>query len=389
MIAPVEYTMDTNGLKVVNLDIESGNGYANKPEVDTNPKVTAAAALRDKYQCSAEEKRSGLCRLLKIQMAFGVSYCGNCPIFNSYVLKKAILISYDCIVIISFALFEYFAFSNDVFSRLFNKATNKGIMSILFGFAAFSMAMEFFAIKTLLLKNGWDLITVLRSIGKMCNRGILSISQFQTRLIDIFLILMAITFAFLLPINYTSLDQSMTSVYSEEKLKTIGFFIVGLFYGMNKFSITSLMLFTAFAIKKLISDWTKGLQTNTIKIQTLCENVLTLRTLLETTNDQLGMIMLIKVFVNAMFMSSTVCSMSVGFLPYNAIIGITGFTVTSILDIVFLCYSSQIMINSMAALCKQVEKTLITDGVYGDNGTDHYKQLNVILSMKDSIRLKL
>ncbi|CAG2181519.1 unnamed protein product, partial [Oppiella nova] len=171
-------------------------------------------------------------------MAFGVSYCGNCPIFNNYVLKKAILISYDVIVIVSFGLFEYFAFSDDVFVRLFSKTTNKGVMSILFRFSALSMAIEFFAIKGLLLKNGWDLIKAIRNTGTM------SVSRFQTHMIDLFLATMAIMCAFQLPINFTSLDKSLTNVYSEEKLKTIGFFIVGLFYSMNKFSVTSLMLFT-------------------------------------------------------------------------------------------------------------------------------------------------
>jgi len=48
------------------------------------------------------------------------------------------------------------------------------------------------------------------------------------------------------------------------------------------------------------------------------------------------------------------------------------------------------MINSMADLCKEVKTILILDSGYGDGGrVDYYKQLNIIMSMRESIKLKV
>ena len=117
-------------------------------------------------QCTRADRQTGLCKLLITQTMFGITYGGHCPYFNNYPLKKALLILYDLIVIISFSLFEYFAFNGDVFYRLFNTSDNKGIVCILFRFAAFSLAIEFVAIKLMLLKNGWNTIHALKSAGK-------------------------------------------------------------------------------------------------------------------------------------------------------------------------------------------------------------------------------
>ena len=117
--------------------------------------------------CTAADRKSGLCRLLMIQMMFGITYGGNCPYFRNNPMKKFCLIVYDLIVIISFGFFEYFAFNGDVFSRLFAKSSNKGIMCILFKFAAFSLALEFLAVKMMLLKNGWNTIHSIKSIGRL------------------------------------------------------------------------------------------------------------------------------------------------------------------------------------------------------------------------------
>ena len=128
----------------------------------------------------------------------------------------------------------------------------------------------------------------------------------------------------------------------------------------------------------------------TIKIQVLCESVLMLRNQLETINDMIGVIMLIKIFVNAMFMSTCVCVLSLIGIPVNAIISIIGFAIISVSDIVSVCYASQLMINSMADFCKEVEKILILDSGYGDGGqVDYYKQFNIILSMRENIKLKV
>ncbi|CAG2109368.1 unnamed protein product, partial [Medioppia subpectinata] len=338
----------------------------------------------DPLKYSDEERRSGLCRLLWIHMFFGVTYCGNCPRFNNYPLKKAGLILYDCVVIVMFAAFEWFAFTDDVFTRLFYNVNNKGIINLLFRFAGLSVAVEFFAIKLMLLVNGWSLVRVIKTTG------LEHISSIQSWIITVFLIVMAILNAFMLPIHFTDLDKSLSGVFSDEKLKTIGFFIVGLFFSMNKFSVTSLLLFSAFAISKQIKEWTVNLTQRTIKIQTLCENILALRTQIETINELTGVIMFIKVFLNAMFMSSAGCVSAVGKLPFAAYVGVAGFAITAMTDIIIICYASQIMINAMSALCKQVEWALIVDGVYGGAPSDdHYKQLTVILALRDSISVHI
>ena len=80
----------------------------------------------------------------------------------------------------------------------------------------------------------------------------MNVSKFHFRVIILFLAVMAIMYSVLFPLNFTDLSKSLTEVYSGEKLKTIGFFVVGIFYSMNKYSITALMLFTSLAIQRLI-----------------------------------------------------------------------------------------------------------------------------------------
>lgn len=120
---------------------------------------------RPSLVCSKVDKETPMCRLLMIQMAFGITYGGNCPLFKNYPLKKFLLILYDWIVIISFVVFEFFAFSNDVFNRLFENASNKGIMCVLFRFGALSMAIEFLSMKFMLLRYGWSIVHTIKSLG--------------------------------------------------------------------------------------------------------------------------------------------------------------------------------------------------------------------------------
>ena len=116
--------------------------------------------------CYRVDRETPMCRLLMLQGAFGITYGGNCPMFKNYPLKKFCLILYDWVVIISFIVFEYFAYSNDVFNRLFENSSNKGIMCVLFRFSAFSMAIEFLSMKFMLLRYGWKTIHTIKSLGK-------------------------------------------------------------------------------------------------------------------------------------------------------------------------------------------------------------------------------
>ena len=69
----------------------------------------------------------------------------------------------------------------------------------------------------------------------------------------------------------------------------------------------------------------------------------------------------------------------------NAIVGVCLFALTSFADILMLCHSSQIMIDAMDDLCKEVE-TLLIMKQFDDS---IHKQLYVILSMKKHIRIKV
>ena len=134
-----------------------------------------------------------------------------------------------------------------------------------------------------------------------------------------------------------------------------------------------------------LEERTENLRQQKMKVRTLCESMLELRQQIDTINANIGLLMFIKVFVNAVVMPSALCSIFVGNLPMNAIIGISGLALASLLDIYILCHSSQIMIDSMAELCKEVEKMLILKTFE----ECVHKQLYIILSMKKYIRIKV
>ena len=81
-------------------------------------------------------------------------------------------------------------------------------------------------------------------------KGLMRVSPCQFRLVILFLAMMALAFAALFPVNFTDLNKSLSSINSGEGIKTIGFFIVGIFYSMNKYSITSLLLFSALSLRE-------------------------------------------------------------------------------------------------------------------------------------------
>ena len=156
------------------------NGFAVKPHVysvDTKSTDNRTDQQSDNTvqpaKCSDIDRESGLCHLLSMQLIFGVTYCGNCPYSKNNMIRKTMYIIYDCVVIISFALFECYGFSDDVFTRIFYTTKNKGIMKVLFRLAGLSMAIEFFAIKGMLLKNGWNLIRTIRTSGNITNNNIM------------------------------------------------------------------------------------------------------------------------------------------------------------------------------------------------------------------------
>lgn len=122
-----------------------------------------------------------------------------------------------------------------------------------------------------------------------------------------------------------------------------------------------------------------------MRMRQLCQSVVELRQGVEDINAHIGLILFVKVFVNAMIVPSVLCSIFVGRLPPIGVLGVSGFAIACLIDICVICYSSQIMINAMADLCRQVEQMLALDSL--DDCT--HKQLHLILSMKNNIRLNV
>lgn len=136
-------------------------------DCETDPKEDTEA----KAGAKANGHGCGLCRLLIVQVMFGITYGGNCPqpladlLGTNYMTKKRLLIIYDWLIVLSFGVFEYFAFNKDVFNRLFSRAEDKGVMCILFKMGALSMAVDFLVIKFMLLRYGWNTIKAIKSRG--------------------------------------------------------------------------------------------------------------------------------------------------------------------------------------------------------------------------------
>lgn len=134
-----------------------------------------------------------------------------------------------------------------------------------------------------------------------------------------------------------------------------------------------------------ILEWIQNLRTNQTKPKILCESVLELRQHIEEVNHHIGLLVFVKVIINSVNMSSVVCRVFVGNLPLNYSLGISVFAMNCLADLYALCYSSQVMIDSMADLCKEVENSLIMKKF------DDYvhKQLYIILSMKSYIKIRV
>ena len=62
---------------------------------------------------------------------------------------------------------------------------------------------------------------------------------------------MGLIYGFLFAFTYPDLEK-VSEGSTCEVIKTVGFFLMGVFYSMNKFSITSVMLFMSLAIDERI-----------------------------------------------------------------------------------------------------------------------------------------
>ena len=108
--------------------------------------------------------------------------------------------------------------------------------------------------------------------------------------------------------------------------------------------------------------------------------------------SSVGYIVIVKVFVNGILLSSGLCGLAKNFnrdgstpdglFDMNAIIAIGCFCLTSLLDLFAGCYASQLIIDSMTHLCQAIEHRLIVDPF----SSDENEQLKLILGMRKSIK---
>jgi hypothetical protein len=110
-----------------------------------------------------------LCKLLKFQNCCGVTYFGKCEGSRSsrkkYLFRKVSLIIFETFTIISLILFQYFALSQEVYDRLFNKSSKKIIMSFIFNVSSFAMITEYSILKLYTSISGSKIIDTIVSIG--------------------------------------------------------------------------------------------------------------------------------------------------------------------------------------------------------------------------------
>jgi hypothetical protein len=116
-----------------------------------------------------DNPNSYLCKLLKLQNRCGVTYFGKCEGSRSsrrkYLFRKVSLIIFETLTIMSLLLFQYFAFSQEVYDRIFNKSSKKIIMSFIFNVSSFAMIAEYLILKLYTSISGSKIIDTIASIG--------------------------------------------------------------------------------------------------------------------------------------------------------------------------------------------------------------------------------
>ena len=167
MIAPNDQSldMDFNDSKFKEKEEVMKDKDMKSKEVEAKTEANGWSAyynILNKYLGSNDD----LCPLLRVQGIFGITYCGNTPFGKSHSgLKKIGFVLYDSLFIILFLLVEYIVYSDDTFDRIFRQSSDKGIMNMVFKVSGLAIAVEYIAIKALLMVNGRDLYMSIHAIG--------------------------------------------------------------------------------------------------------------------------------------------------------------------------------------------------------------------------------
>jgi len=126
-----------------------------------------------------------------------------------------------------------------------------------------------------------------------------------------------------------------------------------------------------------------------VDIQSTCETVFDLKQKIDRFNSSVGFITIVKVFVNGIYLSSGLCGLAGNFSSesvkdLNAVTAIVCYCLSSLLDIIVGCCSSQGVIDSMNSLCHEIELKLVVKRLT----YDQYRQLKVVLGMRKTIKFK-
>jgi hypothetical protein len=210
-----------------------------------------------------------LCKLLKFQNSCGVTYFGKCEGSRSsrrkYLFRKVSLIIFETFTIISLFLFQYLAFSQKVYDRLFNKSSKKIIMSFIFNVSGFAIFAEYLILKLYALISGSKIIDTIVSIGIQYLKLFInvitkeffsgSLKRENKSMIWIYVFILIISFleSIGFSLTFVEFDKTLVWYLSEEKFYFIFYFIEGIFYGATKSSISSLLLLTAFIIRQKLN----------------------------------------------------------------------------------------------------------------------------------------
>ena len=229
--------------------------------------------------------------------------------------------------------------------------------------------------------------------------------------IYLFVILMCLLGSLQIILNFAGIKRTFVQQFNSEKILFFVNVLIGFVYGVTKSSTLVLMMYSSVLIRQqltgivsikicfipllLILEISQIIRTvnsgSNSFIQTICQTILDLRRKLQKMYSSLGFVVIVKLFVNGILLSSGLCGLANNFnrdgstpgkVDINAIIAIGCFCLTSMLDLFAGCYASQLIIDSMTRLCQVIENRLIVKPF----STEENDQLKVILGMRKSIK---
>lgn len=117
----------------------------------------------------------------------------------------------------------------------------------------------------------------------------------------------------------------------------------------------------------------------------LYQSMRQLRLKIDQLNSLTGVVMFVKFGSDSLVVAACLCALAAGGVNKTIAACLFCFVVTSMADIVINCRSSQLIIESMATLCKTIDNHIASH----DMSDYDYRQLNLIFRMKRSFRYQV